>query len=42
MATLNELETIYSLQDAYYLSEVLDLAEESKYLAYKKGENNGK
>jgi len=35
MATLNELSTIYSLSDAYYLSEVLDLKEEQIYLQNK-------
>ena len=32
MATLHELQTIYSLDDALYLSEVLDLKEEVEYL----------
>jgi len=32
---LHELQTIYSLQDAYYLSEVLDLKEEQIYLQNK-------
>lgn len=36
MATLHELKTVYSLNDAYYLSEVLDISEESEYLASKK------
>jgi len=36
MATLNELKTIYSLQDAHYLSEVLDIAEEQLYLEHNK------
>jgi len=36
MATLHELQTIYSLQDAYYLSEVLDIEEERIYLQNKK------
>ena len=35
MATLNELKTVYSLSDAYYLSEVLDLKEEQAYLQNK-------
>ena len=35
MATLHELKTVYSLQDAYYLSEVLDLKEEQIYLQNK-------
>ncbi|MCK5025073.1 MAG: hypothetical protein KAS15_00670 [Nanoarchaeota archaeon] len=35
MATLHELQTIYSLKDAYYLSEVLDLKEEQTYLQNK-------
>lgn len=35
MATLHELQTIYSLKDAYYLSEVLDLKEEQIYLQNK-------
>ena len=35
MATLHELQTIYSLPDAYYLSEVLDLKEEEIYLQNK-------
>jgi hypothetical protein len=37
MATLYELQTIYSLHDAFYLSEVLDLKEEQIYLQNKKG-----
>ena len=37
MATLHELQTVYSLPDAYYLSEVLDLKEEQKYLENKNG-----
>jgi len=40
MATLNELKTIYTLQDAFYLSEVLDLKEEQTYLR-DKGSKNG-
>jgi len=32
---LHELQTIYSLQDAYYLSEVLDLKEKQIYLQNK-------
>jgi len=36
MATLHELKTIYSLQDAYYLNEVLDLNEEQIYLNNKR------
>lgn len=35
LASLNELQTIYSLQDAYYLSEVLDIKEEQTYLLNK-------
>ena len=35
MATLNELRTVYSMVDAYYLSEVLDIKEEIEYF------NNG-
>lgn len=35
MATLHEMDTIYSLQDMFYLSEVLDLKEESDYLRNK-------
>ena len=35
MATLNELKTIYSLSDAYYLNEVLDIKEEQIYLQNK-------
>jgi len=35
MATLHELQTVYSLKDAYYLSEVLDLKEEQTYLQNK-------
>jgi hypothetical protein len=33
MATLNELKTVYSLSDAFYLDEVLSLKEEAEYLA---------
>ncbi len=36
MATLHEMNTIYSLQDLIYLSEVLDLKEESEYIANRK------
>jgi len=36
MATLHELQTIYSLPDMYYLDEVLDLEEEAEYLRNKK------
>ena len=36
MATLHELQTVYTLQDAYYLSEVLDIKEEQIYLQNKK------
>jgi len=35
MATLHELKTVYSLSDAYYLSEVLDIKEEQIYLQNK-------
>ena len=35
MAKLHELQTIYSLADAYYLSEVLDIKEEQIYLRNK-------
>lgn len=35
MATLHELKNIYSLSDAYYLSEVLDIKEEQIYLQNK-------
>jgi len=35
MATLYELKTKYSLADAYYLDEVLDLKEEQIYLSRK-------
>jgi hypothetical protein len=37
MATLHELQTVYSLVDAYYLSEVLDIREEKIYLENKSG-----
>jgi hypothetical protein len=36
MATLHEMQTIYSLADLYYLDEVLNLKEEAEYLASKK------
>jgi hypothetical protein len=36
MATLHELQTIYSLQDAMYLLEVLDIKEEREYLEMEK------
>jgi len=36
IATLYELQTIYSLADAHYLSEVLDIKEEQIYLQDKK------
>lgn len=36
MATLYELQTVYSLADAHYLSEVLDIKEEQAYLESKK------
>ncbi|RLB89588.1 MAG: hypothetical protein DRH26_11245, partial [Deltaproteobacteria bacterium] len=35
VATLHELKTVYSLEDAYYLSEILDLKEEQIYLQNK-------
>lgn len=41
MASLHELQTIYSLADAHYLSEVLDIKEEQIYLSSKKGKGNG-
>ncbi len=36
MATLYELQTVYSLADAHYLSEVLDIKEEQVYLESRK------
>lgn len=39
MATLRELQTVYSFQDALYLSEVLDLEEERQFLSQQKGTN---
>jgi len=39
MATLHEMNTIYSLQDMFYLSEVLDLKEEAEYLRNQKHGN---
>jgi hypothetical protein len=36
MATLHELQTVYNFHDMLYLSEVLDLKEESEYLARKR------
>lgn len=39
MATLHEMNTVYSLQDMLYLSEVLDLQEEATYLRNKKNGN---
>jgi len=36
MATLNELQTIYSLSDMYYLDEMLSLKEEAEYIANRK------
>ena len=39
-ATLKELQAVYSLPDALYLSEVLDLKEEQIYLQNKRN-NNG-
>jgi len=36
MATLHELKTVYSLSDAYYLNEVLDIEEEKIYLQNKR------
>ncbi|GAH63045.1 unnamed protein product [marine sediment metagenome] len=36
LATLHELKTVYTLQDAYYLSEVLDIKEEQIYKANNK------
>ena len=35
MESLAELSAVYSLQDAYYLDEVLDLKEEAEYLQAK-------
>jgi hypothetical protein len=35
MATLHELQTIYSFADMMYLDEVLSLKEEQQYLAQK-------
>jgi len=35
MATLWELQNTYSLADAYYLSEILDIKEEQIYLRHK-------
>jgi len=35
MATLFEMQTVYSLQDLYYLDEVLNLKEEAQYLREK-------
>lgn len=35
MATYHELRTIYSLEDLYYLNEMLNLKEEAQYLADK-------
>ena len=32
MATLHELQTVYTYKDAMYLSEILDLKEEQIYL----------
>lgn len=40
MASLYELKNLYSLADAYYLSEVLDLKEEQIYLENKNGKYN--
>ena len=37
MATLHEMNTVYSLPDMIYLSEVLDLKEEAEYLRNKNG-----
>ncbi len=37
MATLYELQTVYSLPDAFYLDEVLNLKEEAEYIARKDG-----
>lgn len=39
MATLYELKTVYSLLDAYYLDEVLDIKEEQEYFQYKKNKD---
>lgn len=36
MASLNQLQTVYSLQDAFYLSEILDIKEEQIYLQRQK------
>jgi hypothetical protein len=36
MATLNELDTVYSLADALYMAECLDLQEEAEFLAHKR------
>jgi hypothetical protein len=43
MATLHQLKTVYNLQDALYLNEVLDIKIEQIYLANRKLElNNGR
>lgn len=36
MATLHQLQTVYSLQDALYLNEILDIKNEQIFLANEK------
>ena len=40
MATLNELQTIYSLDDMRIMNEILNLKEESEYLAHQISKDN--
>jgi hypothetical protein len=38
MATLNELRTVYSLEDAYHLNEVLSVKLYNEWVSYKNNE----
>lgn len=39
MATLIEIQTVYSLYDLYYLNEILNLKEEAEYLNHEESKN---